>query len=105
MLSLTERAVSAISRLQAERAGPGQFLRLKVEPGGCSGFEYAMGFFERLGDDTVIEQDGVTLLVDPASADYLKGSTIDFDDGLQGKGFDIQNPNAQATCGCGRSFS
>jgi iron-sulfur cluster assembly protein/iron-sulfur cluster insertion protein len=105
MISLTESAVAAIAQLQNERAQPGQFLRLKVEPGGCSGFEYAMGFFARESDDVVIEQGGVTLLVDPASADYLDGSTIDFDDGLQGKGFDIRNPNAQSTCGCGRSFS
>lgn len=80
-------------------------LRVFVEPGGCSGFEYGMSFDLPKQDDTRVEEKGVTVLIDPASATYLKGCEIKFDDGLHGKGFEIINPNAANTCGCGRSFS
>jgi iron-sulfur cluster assembly protein/iron-sulfur cluster insertion protein len=64
-----------------------------------------MSFDEPKADDTLLESEGVPLVIDPASLAYLSGSTIDFDDGLHGKGFEIKNPNAQSTCGCGKSFS
>lgn len=80
-------------------------LRLLVEAGGCSGFQYGMSFDEAKDDDVRCESEGVAMVLDPASAAYLNGTQVDFDDGLQGKGFELKNPNAQSTCGCGKSFS
>lgn len=80
-------------------------LRVFVDAGGCSGFEYGMSFDVPKADDNVYESEGVQILVDPTSLAYLDGTHIDFDDGLQGKGFELRNPNAKSTCGCGRSFS
>ena len=80
-------------------------LRVFVEGGGCSGFQYGMSFDRPKADDQVFETEGVQVLLDPASPAYLAGTSIDFDDGLQGKGFEIRNPNAQSTCGCGKSFN
>lgn len=80
-------------------------LRVFVDAGGCSGFEYGMSFDLPKADDNVYESEGVQILVDPTSLAYLDGTHIDFDDGLQGKGFELRNPNAKSTCGCGRSFS
>lgn len=87
--------------LQAEE----KVLRVFVETGGCSGFQYGMSFDDAKADDTRYESEGVAFVVDPASHAYLDGSEIDFDDGLQGKGFEIKNPNAESTCGCGKSFN
>ncbi len=105
MITLTERALTAISKLAGERAQPGQLLRLSIKSGGCSGMEYAMEFAEPAETDELREQDGMRYLVDGKSLKLLDGSEIDFDDGLTGKGFEIRNPNAQSTCGCGRSFA
>lgn len=80
-------------------------LRVFIEGGGCSGFQYGMSFDLPKVDDNTFETEGVQVLVDPASLAYLNGTSIDFDDGLQGKGFEIRNPNAQSTCGCGKSFN
>jgi iron-sulfur cluster assembly accessory protein len=91
--------------MRAAMGGEGKRLRVLVESGGCSGFQYGMSFDEAKEGDAHFESQGVAILVDPASLAYLNGSTIDFDDGLHGKGFDIRNPNAQSTCGCGKSFS
>lgn len=91
--------------MQAELNAPAKKLRVLVESGGCSGLQYGMSFDEPKPDDTVVESEGVPILLDPASATYLSGSVIDFDDGLHGKGFEIKNPNATSTCGCGKSFS
>lgn len=90
--------------LQSE-AGEGKRLRVFVESGGCSGFQYGMSFDERKESDQLVSSEGVEILSDDASLAYLEGSVIDFDDGLSGKGFEIRNPNAQSTCGCGKSFS
>ena len=105
MIVLTDSAVSKIKNLSSEKAGEGQLLRIFVEPGGCSGFEYGMSFDEPKPEDHRLEDKGVCFLVDPTSFDYLDGSIVDFDDGLSGKGFEIKNPNASSTCGCGRSFN
>lgn len=105
MVHLTERAITAIGNLRKERAQPGQQLRVSIKSGGCSGMEYAMEFAFPGESDATFEQDGMTFLVDRKSLEHLKGSEIDFDDGLSGKGFEIRNPNAQSTCGCGRSFN
>ena len=79
-------------------------MRLSVKAGGCSGMEYAMEFAQPADSDDICEQDGLSYLVDKKSCKLLDGCEIDFDDGLSGKGFEIRNPNAQSTCGCGRSF-
>ena len=105
MITLTDRAVSQIRKLETEKATEGQLLRVFVEAGGCSGFEYGMSFDAKKDDDQVLESNGVSFLMDPTSLEYLDGSEVDFDDGLSGKGFDIRNPNAASTCGCGRSFN
>jgi iron-sulfur cluster assembly protein/iron-sulfur cluster insertion protein len=105
MITLTDSAVSQIRKLEAEKAEAGQLLRLFVEAGGCSGFEYGMSFDAPKAEDQVLESNGVSFIVDAASLEQLKGSVVDFDDGLNGKGFDISNPNAKSTCGCGRSFN
>lgn len=91
--------------MHAELNDPKKRLRVFVESGGCSGFQYGMSFDEQKADDTQLESEGVPILMDPASLAYLNGSVIDFDDGLHGKGFEIKNPNATSTCGCGKSFS
>lgn len=105
MIQLTDSAALAIEKLQSERAGDGQFMRLRVETGGCSGFEYGMLFDEQKADDHIFEHAGVRVLVDPRSLKKLDGCEIHFDDSLTGKGFEIRNPNAESTCGCGRSFN
>ena len=84
---------------------PGRSLRLFVETGGCSGLQYGMSFDEPKGDDAAFESEGVAIIVDPKSLEHLNGTTVDFDDGLHGKGFEIKNPNAHTTCGCGKSFN
>lgn len=91
--------------MQGELDAPAKRLRVFVESGGCSGFQYGMSFDEAKPGDQVLESEGVPILIDAASLAYLSGSSIDFDDGLQGKGFEIKNPNAQSTCGCGKSFN
>lgn len=91
--------------MQAELNAPSKRLRVFVESGGCSGFQYGMSFDEPKPDDTQLESEGVPVIIDPTSLAYLSGSNIDFDDGLHGKGFEIKNPNATSTCGCGKSFN
>jgi len=91
--------------MQAELNSSEKRLRVLVESGGCSGFQYGMSFDEKKPGDTELNSEGVPILMDPASLAYLSGSSVDFDDGLHGKGFEIKNPNAQSTCGCGKSFS
>ena len=105
MISLTESAANKIRSLQQENGVENEYMRLSVEPGGCSGMEYAMSFASRDDGDEVIESHGVQVIVDAVSLTYLEGTEVHFDDGLHGKGFEIRNPNAQNTCGCGRSFS
>lgn len=80
-------------------------LRLFVENGGCSGQQYGMSFDEPKDGDTALECEGVRMVVDATSLGYLRDVSIDFDDGLHGKGFEIRNPNAKSTCGCGKSFN
>ncbi len=91
--------------MQSDSAEPGQVLRVLIETGGCSGFQYGMSFDEPKPDDHHMKSEGISFVIDPSSLAYLEGSNIDFDDGLQGKGFEIQNPNAESTCGCGKSFN
>jgi iron-sulfur cluster assembly accessory protein len=105
MITLTPRAAQQIRTMKSEPNAPTKRLRVLVESGGCSGFQYGMSFDEPKPDDTELASEGVAILIDPASLAYMNGSSIDFDDGLHGKGFEIKNPNAQSTCGCGKSFS
>lgn len=106
MIELTNRAAEKVKALQNEmEGGEEKLLRIFVESGGCSGFQYGMSFDDKKEGDTLLESQGVRFLMDEASLSYMDGSEIDFDDGLQGKGFEIRNPNAQSTCGCGKSFN
>lgn len=105
MITLSPRAATQVRSMHAELNQPQKRLRVFVESGGCSGFQYGMSFDEPKADDQQLESEGVPMLLDPASLAYLDGSVIDFDDGLHGKGFEIKNPNAASTCGCGKSFS
>jgi iron-sulfur cluster assembly accessory protein len=105
MITLTPRAAQQVRTMQSALEDKGRRLRIFVETGGCSGFQYGMSFDQPKPGDTSLESEGVGILVDPSSLAYLENSTVDFDDGLQGKGFEIRNPNAQSTCGCGKSFN
>ena len=104
LISLTEAAADKIKQLMAEEDEVA-VLRVAVQGGGCSGFEYALGFDRGAAEgDSSYEHHGVTVVVDSASAPYLKGATVDFVESLQESGFKIENPNASSSCGCGHSF-
>ncbi len=99
-------AVKVAELLVGEESADSLALRVAVRPGGCSGYSYDMFFDSEIADDDIVRTFGeVRLVVDPESADLIKGSTLDYRDGLQGAGFHITNPNATRTCGCGSSFS
>ncbi|MBK7899243.1 MAG: iron-sulfur cluster insertion protein ErpA [Betaproteobacteria bacterium] len=105
-LVFTDSAASKVKELIEEEGNPGLKLRVFVTGGGCSGFQYGFTFDEEVNeDDTTMEKNGVTLLIDPMSYQYLVGAEIDFTEGLEGSQFVIRNPNATSTCGCGSSFS
>ena len=105
VLTVTPAAVSTIRTLLEQRQIPEYALRVFVSGGGCSGMQYGMAFEETPKDfDTVVNADGVRLIIDPTSLIYLQGATIDFIDSLMGGGFRIDNPNAVSSCGCGHSF-
>jgi iron-sulfur cluster assembly protein len=106
MITLTDKGAEKVREFLstqgavADTAG----LRVGVRGGGCSGFQYALAFDEQRTEDTVFEDKGIRLLVDEASLPYVRGSVIDFIEGLQGAGFKVENPNVIAACGCGSSF-
>jgi iron-sulfur cluster insertion protein len=105
-INLTANAVRKVQQLIAEEDNTELKLRVYITGGGCSGFQYGFTFDESAAaDDTAITEDGVTLLVDPMSFQYLVGSEVDYKEGLEGSRFVINNPNATTTCGCGASFS
>jgi iron-sulfur cluster insertion protein len=105
-LNFTDNAANKVKELIAEEGNPALKLRVFVTGGGCSGFQYGFTFEEAANeDDTAMEKNGVTLLIDPMSYQYLVGAEIDYTEGLQGSQFVIKNPNATSTCGCGSSFS
>jgi iron-sulfur cluster insertion protein len=102
----TDSAASKVRELIEEEGNPDLKLRVFVTGGGCAGFQYGFTFDEEAAeDDTCMEKNGVTLLVDPMSYQYLVGAEIDYTEGLEGAQFVIKNPNATSTCGCGSSFS
>ena len=105
-LLFTDAAALKVGELIREEANPALKLRVYVQGGGCSGFQYGFTFDEVTNeDDTAMVKDGVTLLIDPMSYQYLVGAEIDYQEGLEGSQFVIKNPNATTTCGCGSSFS
>ncbi len=105
MITLTPVAGEKLKHLIAEEAEPGSGLRVTVLPGGCSGFEYAMTFDLPAEGDEVVEQHGVRVIMDRMSVPYLLGSEFDYEEGFQGAGFRINNPNSTGSCGCGKSFT
>lgn len=105
-LVITESAARKVKELIEREQNPELKLRVFIQGGGCSGFQYGFTFDEEVNeDDTRVEKDGVTLLIDPMSFQYLVGAEIDYQEGLQGAQFVLKNPNARTTCGCGSSFS
>ena len=105
-LVFTDAAARKVGELIREEGNPRLKLRVFVSGGGCSGFQYGFTFDEVANeDDTAMQKNGVTLLIDPMSYQYLVGAEIDYQDGLEGAQFVIKNPNATSTCGCGSSFS
>ena len=106
MLLFTDNAANKVKQLIEEEGNEDLKLRVFVSGGGCSGFQYGFTFDEVTNeDDTVLDKNGVQLLIDPMSFQYLVGAEIDYQDGLEGSQFVIKNPNATTTCGCGSSFS
>lgn len=104
-LTFTDSAAEKVKELIDEEGNPDLKLRVFINGGGCSGFQYGFTFEEDINDDdTKVEKGGVMLLVDPLSFQYLVGAEIDYSEGLQGSQFVIKNPNAKTTCGCGSSF-
>jgi iron-sulfur cluster assembly accessory protein len=106
MINVSTIAATKISELLAEEQKPNSGLRVFVQGGGCSGFQYGLMIEDAPGEvDQKFESNGVKLFVDPISARYLTGAEVDFVDSVTGGGFTIKNPNAKSTCGCGQSFS
>ena len=105
VVSLSESAAEEVRSLLTKPENAGKTLRLYVEKGGCSGMQYSMTFDEKRPDDLSAGMHGVSVLVDPFSAQFLRGAVVDFSDSLNGGGFKVSNPNAQQSCGCGKSFT
>ena len=106
MITVTDEAAEKVGILLNEQGNDGHGLRMGVMGGGGSGFQYKLDFEEKEGEmDQVFEINGVKIFIDMKSSLYLNGVTLDYDDGLMGAGFKIENPNARTTCGCGESFS
>ena len=106
MITLTPTAATKVKTLLDAEGEPGLALRVAVRPGGCSGFSYDMFFDSDIApDDIRVAYDGFEIVIDPASAPMLTGASLDYKDTLQGAGFNVINPNASRSCGCGNSFS
>src|ERR1043166_1219399 len=104
VLHLSTSAAAEVKSLLAKPENAGKFLRVYVEPGGCSGMQFGLVFDEKRDGDLTTGQDGVSVLVDSFSAKYIQGAVVEFSDALSGGGFKISNPNARQSCGCGKSF-
>lgn len=104
IVNLTDNAANQVREISKQPDNAGKLLRIYVEGGGCSGMQYGLVFDEKRDDDYATESAGVPVLVDPVSADYIRGAVIDYVDALTGAGFKITNPNAHSSCGCGKSF-
>jgi iron-sulfur cluster assembly accessory protein len=105
VVRITPNAAEEVKCLLQKPENAGRILRLYVEEGGCSGLQYSMTFDELRSDDHLVEMHGVKAVVDPFSAQYLKGTVVDFSDALTGGGWKLHNPNAKQSCGCGKSFT
>ena len=105
IVSATPTAIEELKRLMEGEAPEIDGVRLGVKGGGCSGLSYVLEFSQSVESDNVVEQDGIRFLMDPKSTIYLKGIVLDYQEGLNSKGFVFKNPNASSTCGCGESFS
>ena len=105
VVALTPAAVAEVKSLLTLPENAGKHMRYYVEQGGCSGMQYGMIFDEQRDGDLVASEDGISVLVDPISADFLRGTVVEFSDALTGGGFKITNPNAKESCGCGKSFN
>jgi len=106
MLTLSERAAEKVRHFAGTMPeAKGKELRIFIQGGGCSGFQYGFTFDDQQDGDTVVESGGVKVLVDPMSAPYLSGASVDFVEDFRGSGFVVDNPNAVRTCGCGHSFT
>ena len=103
-ITLSDKAVATIGELLAGQEGNEQALRVAVRGGGCSGFQYALAFDSAKADDNVFTVEGVSVVVDKVSMQFVFGSEVDYVEGLQGAGFQVNNPNVVAACGCGSSF-
>jgi iron-sulfur cluster insertion protein len=105
-IEFTHRAAGKVRQLMLSEGNPALKLRVFITGGGCSGFSYGFTFDDEVADDdAVVERDGVTMVVDSLSFQYLAGAEVDYQEDLQGSQFVVQNPNASATCGCGNSFA
>ena len=105
-ITISDSAARRITVLKAQEAAEGAFLRIAVSGGGCSGFQYGLSFDEETSpDDVVFEHGGIRVIVDDVSLELLNGSEVDFVEDLMGASFQIKNPNAASSCGCGNSFS
>jgi iron-sulfur cluster insertion protein len=105
-VTLTESAARRVATLKQQENVPGAFLRLAVSGGGCSGFQYGFSFDDKRGeDDVVFERDGVALVIDSVSLELVRGAEVDFVEDMMGASFQVKNPNAASSCGCGNSFS
>ena len=105
-VGITDKAMEQVRQIRDREGLSEHYLRISVVGGGCSGLSYKMGFVETMNEhDLLLERNGVRIVLDPKSSLYLEGTVVDFTDGLNGKGFTFQNPNAVRTCGCGSSFS
>ncbi|NYS30612.1 MULTISPECIES: iron-sulfur cluster insertion protein ErpA [unclassified Pantoea] len=105
-LQFTDAAATKVKNLIADEENPALKLRVYITGGGCSGFQYGFTFDDQINDgDMMIEKQGVSLVVDPMSLQYLVGGSVDYTEGLEGSRFIVTNPNAKTTCGCGSSFS
>lgn len=105
VVRVSESAAAEVKALLAKPENAGKVLRVYVEQGGCSGMQYAMVFDAKRDNDLTAEMHGIGVLVDPFSAQYLRGALVDFSDSLTAGGFKITNPNARESCGCGKSFT
>lgn len=105
-VELSESAARRVTALKQQENLPNAFLRLAVSGGGCSGFQYGFSFDDaRQADDAVFERDGVQLVIDAVSLDLVKGAVVDYVEDMMGAAFQVRNPNAASSCGCGNSFS
>ena len=105
-VTFSDAAAKKVKQLIKEENNPDLKLRIYISGGGCSGFQYGFSFDENVGEgDVTVENDGVQLVIDPMSYQYLVGAEVDYTEGLEGAQFVVRNPNATTTCGCGSSFS